>query len=426
MKTIENLIEEAKKYIEADKKERKNNSADFNIFKITRIQSDELKICRMLAEIINPEGTHNMQSFFLRLFMKNVLRIETDDDEIESAKIYTEHPTGNGRRIDIAIVTNKRFIPIEVKLYAEDQTRQCKDYYDFADCQGKPEKSKVYYLTLDGHLPQKSGADGLNAIYENGDVIGYEELIPISFREEICSWLKQCQGKDEIKEKPIIKANIEQFMFVLEELSGKMNDIQNERITQIISGSSEDFKAACVIAENVNIAKKNILLKMFQAIERKLIDKDFKLEQLYNKFDYKFNDYDAIKRFFDKRGKTYPAIVFRYKKVDDKREIWFLVEAGWGELYCGFCVAENEDTPGKLVMSHEEIKNYINVPYGFRDSTWWFYYEYLLNDKERLSFFDNNNNEILRLFNEEYFEEYTDKCVERIMQMTQEMRKKDE
>ena len=121
--TIEKLIIQAKNYIEADSKERQSNSADFNIFKITGIQSDEVKMCRMLAEIINPSGTNKKAMFFLKSFIEQVLEIKTMyEEELASAKVYTEYHTKTDRRIDIAIVTNKRFIPIEVKIYAKDQT----------------------------------------------------------------------------------------------------------------------------------------------------------------------------------------------------------------------------------------------------------------------------------------------------------------
>ena len=153
---IETLLSEVSKILKEHKQNRIKNGDDFNIFKITGIQSDEVKICRMLAEIIDPNGTHSEGQFFIRSFVKKVLYLDIAEDELISARVYVEYHTGADRRIDIAIVTNKRFVPIEVKIYAEDQTRQCKDYYDFALTQKKPVESKVYYLTLDGHLPQKA------------------------------------------------------------------------------------------------------------------------------------------------------------------------------------------------------------------------------------------------------------------------------
>lgn len=423
MKAIETLIEEAKKYIEADAKERQSNSADFNIFKITGIQSDEIKMCRMLAEIINPKGTNKKGMFFFKSFIENVLGIETvDEKELASAKVYTEHRTKTDRRIDIVVVTNKRFIPIEVKIYAEDQARQCRDYYDFAIEQGKPEQSKVYYLTIDGHLPQKSGTEGLTPEIENGEVIGYEEIMPISFRQDIYLWLENCL--QELKDEDLIRANIEQYMYVLGELSGKMSEKLNDQITKMISDNADCFRAACEIAGNINRAKENMLLRLFEKLENKLILADnFPYERIENVFDSKHINYEdiKIKKFYGK-PKICPGFSFRYKKVDDAREIWFRVEVEHN-LYCGFVEAEN-GIFHKISMTPEEIEQNISIPDDCHTGDVWLYWEYLLNDeKESIPNFVDTNEALKKLFDKKYFDEFTDKCVNRIIELIEQVKK---
>ena len=420
--TIEKLISNAKELIEKDAKERQCNSADFNIFKITGIQSDEVKMCRMLAEIINPNGTNKKGMFFLKSFIEKVLGVETiGEEELASAKVYTEHHTKTDRRIDIAIVTNKRFIPIEVKIYAEDQARQCRDYYDFAIEQGMPEQSKVYYLTLDGHLPQKSGAEGLTEKTENGEFVGYEEIIPISFRQTIYSWLENCL--QELKDDVLIRANIEQYMYVLGELSGKMSEKLNDQITKMISDNVDYFRAACEIEENIKRAKENMLLKLFETLENKLnLAENFPYEHIENVFDYKHNNYEDVKRKFYGRLKTYPGFSFRYKKLDDARDIWFRVEVD-NNLYCGFAVAENGENHG-IPMTHEEIEQSINIPDDFHTGSWWLYWEYLLQDgRDSIPNFVGTNEALKKLFDKEYFNEFTDKCVARIIELAEHMKK---
>lgn len=418
--TIEKLIIQAKNYIEADSKERQSNSADFNIFKITGIQSDEVKMCRMLAEIINPSGTNKKAMFFLKSFIEQVLEIKTmDEEEHASAKVYTEYHTKTDRRIDIAIVTNKRFIPIEVKIYAEDQTRQCRDYYDFAVEQGNPEQSKVYYLTIDGHLPQRSGTEGLTLLKENGEIVGYEEIIPISFRQDIYLWLENCL--QELEDEFLIRANIEQFMYVLGELSGKMSEKLNDQITKMISDNSNDFEAAVAIAENVKQAKIEMMWKLFSTLESKLQSANFEFELIHNKFDYRYNNGEAINNFY-RRLKTYPGFSFRFKRLDDTREIWFRVEVD-NNLYCGFAVAENGENHG-IPMTREEIEQNINITDDCKTGSWWIYWEYLLNDeRESIPNFVNTNEALIKLFDKDYFDEFTDKCVKRILKLTEEMKK---
>ena len=109
------------------------------------------------------------------------------------------------------------------------------------------------------------------------------------------------------------------------------------------------------------------------------------------------------------------SLYFLCKKIDESKEIWFLVEAGWNSLYCGFVIAENGDTPGKLNLSYDEIQKYIKVPRGFRKETWWFYWEYLLdNDEKKSPDFLYHNKALFQLFDEEYFSYFIEKSMEQI------------
>lgn len=418
---IETLLLEVSEILKEHRQNRLKNGDNFNIFKITGIQSDEVKMCRMLAEIINPMGTHNEGLFFIRSFAKKVLYLDIDEEELASARVYVEYHTGEDRRIDIAIVTNKRFIPVEVKIYAEDQTRQCKDYYDFALTQKKPVTSKVYYLTLDGHLPQKSGTEGLTPIENDNVIVGYEEIVAISFRKEICSWLGECLEEPELAEKITLRKNIEQFLFVLGELSGNMSNKINQKISNLISGNSEAFAAASAIADNVQEAKKEIMYNFFSSLELKLAILGLDYEVVEDKYNYRYNNNEAIKKFYNGR-KTWPSLTYRCKRIDDTKEIWFRIEVDHN-LYCGFVVAENGDNPGELVMSQEEIERHVEVPLGFFDDSWWFYWEYLLNDEEKSTpNFVNTNDVMINLFDKEYFGKFVDMCVSRIIELTKEMK----
>ena len=420
---MKSLLEKVSTIIDDLKSAKESSDGAFNIFKITGIQSDEVKMCRMMAEIIDPKGTHNTGLFFIRSFVKKVLYLDIAEDELASARVYVEYHTGADRRIDIAIVTNKRFIPIEVKIYAEDQTRQCKDYFDFALTQKKPVESKVYYLTLDGHLPQKSGTEGLTPIENDNLVVGYEEIVAISFRKEICSWLEECLEEPELVEKITLRTNIEQFLSVLGELSGNMSKKINQEISNLISGNSDTFASASAIAENVQEAKKEMLYNLFSSLELKLAIHGFDYELVEDRYNYRHNNNEAIEKFYNGR-KTWPSLTYRCKRIDDTKEIWFRIEVDHN-LYCGFVVAENGDNPGELVLSHEEIEKHIEVPRGFYDDSWWFYWEHLLNDEEKSTpNFVNTNDIMINLFDREYFGKFVDLCVARIIELTKEMKVK--
>lgn len=415
------LLEESTMVIDKEQKKHQENGEYFNIFEITGIKTDEVKMCRMLAEIINPGGTHFLGSVFLKSFVHKVLQIPMEDNELEKTSVYTEYHTDLDRRIDIVISTPYRFIPIEVKIYASDQRAQCSDYYNFAKKLGRKFESKVYYLTLHGSLPRKEGAERLTPIMLNDEIVGYEEIVPISFEKDIYDWLDLCLRDNVLSNKPMILGNLKQFKNILKELCGNMDAELSNKLVDIISENPKTIEAACVIANNIDKAKNDMLCRVLQALENEINKQGLLKEQLNNKFDYKFNDYEAVKNFCG-RKRTYPAICYLCKKIDESKEIWFLVEAGWNSLYCGFVIAENGDTPGKLNLSYDEIQKYIKVPRGFREETWWFYREYLLdNDKRRSPDFLYHNETLFQLFDEEYFSCFIKKSIEQIKNLLNDM-----
>lgn len=414
--TIRELINKTETIIDEYNSKNTTIKNEFNLFKIAGISTDEVKICRMLAELLNPKGKHGKGHNFLYMFMKEVLSIDVLDDELETAKIYKEYCIDDNRRIDIVISTSRRFIPIEVKLYADDQESQCKDYYDYARKQETIEETKVYYLTLDSHLPQNCGANGLTKIENDGVLIGYEEIIPISFGIDIVYWLKMCI---DITNDNLVTTNLIQFKNVLEELCGNMDNEMNAYVVQTIAENKSTFEAACKISENLNKVKEEMLFRVLSAIETKLLLEDLPIERISNRFDYKFNNYEAIRKFYSNR-KMYPAIVYRYKKIDDNKEIWFMVEVEWN-LYCGFVLVENNDNTIDASMHHDLIKEHIYIPYGFNDENWWFYWEYLL-DEENTPNFVYGNDILSKLFDDECFMMFIEKCADRIKKLIREVK----
>ena len=99
-KAIEQLLSETTEIIKKHENRKFNSGELFNILDVSGISTDEVKMCRILAEIINPDGSHCMGNAFLEKFVDLVLNIEMDESELSQAKVYTEYPTNESRRID--------------------------------------------------------------------------------------------------------------------------------------------------------------------------------------------------------------------------------------------------------------------------------------------------------------------------------------
>ena len=406
---IKSLLERASTLVEELKVAKKDSDEEFNIFNITGFVSDEVKVCRMLAEILNPEGKHGCGAMFLESFMKGVLSLDFEPQELNEAWVYTECHTEQDRRIDIVIETTKRFIPIEVKLYATDQKGQCKHYYEYADSMNKPVKSLVYYLTLDGHLPQGDGCKGLTPLSNEE---GYEELIALSFKNDICTWLEEVMTIPMVLHSNTLTINIGQFKYFLEEITGNMSREVKEKYSELISENSKTFEAACTIAENLETAKEQMLLKLFKALDEGM--KTFGMEgnRLTNQHDYRYNEYESIKRFY-RKGKTYPALTYKYKMIDESKEIWLRIEVDH-RLFWGFVLTENGENPEKLVLPDDEIKKIMNLDRLYKEH-WWFYWEYLsADDINKSPNFVYPNDILMKLFDQEYFDKFISDCIKQI------------
>ena len=145
----DDIIEKVKDLLIEEETINKATARDFNIYRILGIESKETLICRAIAALLD-DNYHNQGDCFLKLFFEQVLNREYIK---ETYQIITEYAIANGRRIDIVIKSNdeKLFIPIEVKIYASDQKSQCYDYCKYE----KNKEKKIYYLTLEGHLPSE-------------------------------------------------------------------------------------------------------------------------------------------------------------------------------------------------------------------------------------------------------------------------------
>ncbi len=361
METLQNLLNECYK-IFANYNDRQLKSGEkFNVFEVCQINDKEVIMCRFLAEIINPHGSNPYAKDMLDGFLKEILGIEYIYD-FSKVKVSTEYKIDENRRIDILIETSDTKIPIEAKIYASDQKRQCKDYFDFVNKYNYKEKYKVYYLTLDGHLPMGEGVEGLTAT-PNKD--GYEEIIPISFID-ICKWLNKYVENTRYSEN--IRTLLKQFVIALEGDAFVGNNEYTNNIATKICESKENIIAANGIKQCYDKARKNMIKKIFKTLDEK-ISKEFGLERYDTAYEYE----DRVDEYYSRKESSYPGITYSFLKWNDY-DICFRVEINW-RIFCGFHLYKNGDeVDAKDVVGDEKIIKLIGREINDDD---WLYWEYL-------------------------------------------------
>lgn len=207
----------------------------FNIFNILKLGSQEVRLhSAFIAELLNPKGSHGASYLFLQAFL-DTLGIERDFIDYNLCSLdITERYIGpiketEGGRLDIIIEDGTHAIIIENKIYAEDQKNQLLRYHNYGK-QKFPKGFKLYYLTLDGHVPQDISLGGNNFEYQN-----------ISYEEDIIEWLEKCYKIS--KDKFLSNAVIKQYCELVKQLTYKDTDMLYNDLLKSIMLAPENILA---------------------------------------------------------------------------------------------------------------------------------------------------------------------------------------
>ncbi len=402
------LLRKVKTLLEENRQRDIENGEVFNIFELLDINTKEVKMCKVIAELINPRGTYPNAKILFETFLKMVLQLELGEDEYSSAKVYTEYKTDTNRRIDIVVETAKRFVPIEAKIYAGDQNAQCGDYYRYSIKKEKAIPSNVYYLTLDGGWPSEDSCIGLTS-YEDG----YKEVTPISFEKSILEWIGYCLEIEEIKNDAVSFVVLKQLEGALERLCNAVDNKANAEISEFIKSDKELMQAAFSLADIVLKERSQLIIKMFDEFIKQIDAKAFNLELLDNKFDYRTKNYDKVERYYHVKTTTNPGISYKTSKKINGKDIWFRIELGL-YLYCGFVTSKDGDWV-QCDLTEKEIKELIG--FDARIDGWWLFWEYLPIDddsEDSTPNFKQANTLYYDLFDEDDFDKFIISCMGKI------------
>ena len=168
-------------------------STGFNIFEV--IRPDEKRLSKIIADLLNPSGSHGQQRKFLDAFLRRVieendllgslLKQQPCSVICESQTVYIE---SSQRRIDIRVkFENNAFeLGIENKPWAGDQEQQLNDYID--DLRKRSDKFCLVYLTPEGRNPSENSIEASR----REDLKNDRKLICVSYSRHIREWIEEC------------------------------------------------------------------------------------------------------------------------------------------------------------------------------------------------------------------------------------------
>lgn len=370
----------------------KSNGGYFNIFNITNIATDEVRICRVIKELIDPNGSHYQGDTYLRLFVKYVLHMEQEftNADYTTATVQRELLIKNDRRIDLFIEIGGKKIPLEVKIYAGDQSKQCQDYYNYAV------NSKIFYLTLDGHMPSTESIGKLSK----------DAICPISFQSEIITWLNACLNTSATIRIGSIREVILQVIDVLKMLTGQSEEGITMDLQKLILSSTENMKNADILQKAVSQVEYNLKSKVLLALDSR-VTKKFALKRLLNSLDFQQNS-----------SSNFGISYFLANLSIPEQELWLRIQIDASGLYAGLAVTENHHGTPVIVTSTKELRSTITNG-SLNGTLWWPAWRYLFDSEGNRPDFKTHNEAYYSLVDNTYFDRFIDTAMDDVEKVLQ-------
>ncbi len=343
MEKIENLLNQVTIISRKNAEILDATGGRFNMFRMCGVNHYENTHSAIIAEFLNPNGTHGLKSKMLECFIETLgeyFIIKTFN--YEKSRVQTEHSTEEGR-IDILLEDNQnKAIIIENKIYANDQPEQLKRYNRYA--QTYKNGYQILYLTLFGD----------DASQQSGEGVSY---LSISYKENIINWLEKCVAI--ASRFPIVRETIIQYINHLKKLTNQDMDTKNkEEITEVLS-KIENLKAAQVIYQNYAATFNHIIKKHFNP----------KMEE--------FAGQKGLEYHYERSEEFYVRFHFTNPNWEGKWWIGFTFE----ENRCSYGICNNPNIDKISEENRKTLHEHLNEleVYSREESNWWPFYAYFPN-----------------------------------------------
>lgn len=255
---------------QAQQEERNRKGENYNLFSILNIERYELKHSALIANLLDPEGSHGCGDAFLRAFFEIALKEGAYPfKDCTLPHSYTEYYTGpiagdTGGRIDILVESKSSHygLIIENKIYAGDQDKQLIRYDNYGKEVFGADGYLLVYLTLYGYDASKE-----STATKSAEEVGYLRL---SYAEDILRWLEQCARL--AYDKPLVRESLNQYIRTIKQLT--YQDMNPKNIRKIINLAVDHPEVVATLSSKRDaiaqgIRKKYIFAKLKEYADQK-------------------------------------------------------------------------------------------------------------------------------------------------------------
>ena len=273
---------------QALQEERHRKGENYNLFSILNIERYELKHSALIANLLDPKGSHGCGDAFLRAFFEIALKERTYlFEDCTLLHSYTEYYTGpiagdTGGRIDILVTSSDYGLIIENKIYAGDQDKQLTRYDNYGKEIFGADGYLLVYLTLYGCDASKE-----STATKSAEEVAYLRL---SYAEDILRWLKQCVRL--ANNKPLVRESLNQYIRTIKQLT--YQDMNPKNIQKIIDLAVDHPEVVATLSSKRDAIAQGIRKKYIFAELKKYADQK---GWLYDDSESSYNEEEPKIRF---------------------------------------------------------------------------------------------------------------------------------
>lgn len=211
-------------------------ASQFNVLRYAR--TDECGLSLILADLLDPRGSHGQGERFLACFLKLYWKDKSTIDGHVSVRteVATDRIAQSQRRLDIEIDLGDRILAIENKPWAADQPAQIKDYLEHLKRFRRP--ARLIYLT--GRMGQQPSGVSIEEI-DRAMHKASGSLAEISYHD-LREWIRDCQRCCENERVAMFLRDLDRF--VAETFALEREDFVSKLIVDTSCNSAGGIRAA--------------------------------------------------------------------------------------------------------------------------------------------------------------------------------------
>ena len=286
---------------------------NFNFFSFLNMERDEVKHSAIIAELLNPNGSHSQGKLFLKLFLEQLESIIDVSNEhtfiVRTEEYVPEYAPKEQEKgfLDIVIESDDAYIVIENKIDTVDAEGQLQKYCKYMEEEIKKDKKVLLYLTPEGKKPNNFNVCGKGPIHQLGKF--RFPLMRLSYKDFIVKWLGNCIEK--VTHISRIEETLHQYRTAVKELTwnetGEQRIVREvlsqgdnlEIIKEAIEGKiDEDSVEMQIIIKNMSSLRASLECEFWRALREQL------KKQLQERLSLQLQDKELEFQLYQSDGST--------------------------------------------------------------------------------------------------------------------------